>query len=51
MKELERMIDEVKGWRLFHRERRNFIEAAACDIREVALIQARDAILRQERES
>jgi hypothetical protein len=47
MVEIERMIAEAQEWRLWHRARRSFIEAAACDIRETALIQARDAILKE----
>lgn len=49
MKDLERMIEETRDWRLFHRGEKNWIEAAACDIRETALRQARDAILKESR--
>jgi hypothetical protein len=51
MEELERLIAEVHEWRFFHREqyRRGVrgaeIEAAACAIREVALKDAKRAIL------
>lgn len=51
MAEIERMIAEVHDWRIFHREqfRRGVkgaqIEAAACAIREIALKDARQAIL------
>lgn len=53
MAEIEQMIAEVRKWRLFHREqyRRGVkgasIEAAACAIREIALKDARDAIIRE----
>lgn len=51
MAEIERMIAEVREWRLFHRD--NFqrgvkgasIEAAACAIRERALLDAKRAVL------
>lgn len=46
MKELERMIEEVRELRLWHRAQRHYIDAAACDIRETALRQAREAVLR-----
>lgn len=51
MAEIERMIAEAHEWRLFHREqyRRGVrgaqIEAAACAIREKALLDAKQAIL------
>ena len=34
MREIERLIEETKEWRLWHREQQNFIEAAACAIRD-----------------
>lgn len=54
MKELGRMILETHEWRLFHRA--NYkkgvkgagIEASACAIREVALKQAKEAILKEQ---
>lgn len=51
MAELNRMINEVREWRAFHRARYNAgvkgasIEAAACAIRETALLDARAAVL------
>lgn len=51
MAEIDRLIAEVHEWRLFHREqyRRGVrgaeIEAAACAIREVALRDAKRAVL------
>lgn len=51
MAELERMIAQVHEWRIFHREqyRRGVrgaqIESAACAIREIALKDARRAVL------
>lgn len=51
MVELDRMISETHEWRVFHREQyRNgvrgaSIEAAACAIREIALRDAKTAIL------
>jgi hypothetical protein len=53
MAELEHMIAEVHEWRLFHPAQFQHgikgaaIEAAPCDIREIAFRQARDAILRE----
>jgi hypothetical protein len=50
MAELERMIAEVREWRAFHREQARHgvegarIEAAACAIRERALMDALAAI-------
>lgn len=55
MAELERMIAEVCEWRLFHREqyqrgvRGASVEAAACAIREIALRDAKQAILAERR--
>jgi hypothetical protein len=52
MAELERMISEVREWRLFHRAqfqrgvRGACIEASACAIRERALLDAKNAIER-----
>ena len=53
MAELEAMILQVNVWKEFHRgqHRRGvagaLIEAAACAIRETALWDAREAILRE----
>jgi hypothetical protein len=53
MAELERLIAEVHEWRVFHREKYQRgvkgaqIDAAACAIREIALKDARAAILRE----
>jgi hypothetical protein len=52
MAELERMIAEVREWREFHAEqyrrgvRGASIEAAACAIRETALLDAKQALTR-----
>jgi hypothetical protein len=43
--ELDRKIEEVREWRRFHHDRRQTIEAAACAIRECALLEARAAVL------
>jgi hypothetical protein len=51
MAELDRMIAEVHVWRVFHREQYRHgvkgaqIDAAACAIREIALKDAKRAIL------
>jgi hypothetical protein len=51
MAELDRLIIEVREWREFHSEqyRRGVkgagIEAAACAIREAALLDAKKAVL------
>ena len=53
MAELDRMIAETQRWRTFHAEQRlrgvkgAGIEAAACAIRETALLDAKRAILRE----
>lgn len=53
MDEIERMIAEVHEWRVFHREqfrrgvRGACIEASACAIREIALLDAKKAIERE----
>jgi hypothetical protein len=44
MEQIKQMIEETKQWRLFHKANRNWVEAAACDIREVALKQALAAV-------
>ena len=45
MSDLDRMISEVREWRRYHLVRKARIEAAACAIRECALLQARAAVL------
>lgn len=45
MAELDRMIAETRQWRVEHHNERRCIEAAACAIREKALLDARRAIL------
>lgn len=53
MAEIDALIAETHRWRVFHREqyRRGVkgaqIEAAACAIREKALLDARAAVLRE----
>jgi hypothetical protein len=53
MEEIEEMIREAREWRKFHREQRlngvrgAGIEAMLSAIREKALCDARDAILRE----
>ena len=55
MKELEQMIAETREWREFHAAQYRQgvkgaqVEAAACAIREKALIDARNAVLREVR--
>lgn len=45
MAELDRMIADTRNWRVEHHNARRRIEAAACAIREKALLDARAAIL------
>ncbi len=47
MAELNRMIIEVHRWREIYRADRNYIDAAACAIRETALLDAKRAIEKQ----
>lgn len=53
MAELDRMIAETKEWRAFHMSQHSkgvrgaSIEAAACTIREQALLDAKRAILEE----
>lgn len=57
MAELNRLIAETREWRAFHVQRRNMgikgagIEALACSIREKALLEAKRAFERTNREA
>lgn len=53
MAEIDKMIAEVREWRLFHREqfkrgvKGSSVESAACAIREIALQDAKRAVLKE----